>query len=88
MKSANRTWLAVLLAIPLAVVLLATFACLPPVGDPEKSKVDDSLNGAWLAVNRDATPNETVMALLRPWDGKTYFMQYDFGGRTGWEGFA
>src|ERR1700742_4690277 len=76
MKSANRTWLGVALAVPLAVVLLAIFACLPaPVGDPEKSAVDPQLTGAWKATAKDSQKN-LAYVLLQPWDQRTYFMEY------------
>jgi len=75
MRSAarNRTILGVLLFLPLAAVLLVTFACLPaPVGDPEQSKVDPALNGAWSAQKDD----DKLLVLVRPWDARTYFIQY------------
>jgi len=77
MKSRNRTVLGILLFVPLAAVILATFACLPaPVGDAEKSKVDPGLVGAYRLVPPDPASKDEVMALLRPWDQHTYFLQY------------
>ncbi len=75
MKSTSRTLLAVVLMVPPAIFLLSTFACLPtPVGDPERSKVDAALTGAY----RAADAVETHLALLQPWDDKTYLLQYMF----------
>jgi len=76
MKSSTRTWLGVALFVPLAAVLLATFACLPaPVGDPETSKVDESLVGAWQAAQKDPS-DEVITAVMQPWDAKTYYLSY------------
>ena len=74
--SQRRTLLAIGLFIPLAAILLATFACLPaPVGDPEQAKLDDTLTGAWQLVPSDASKDVGVV-LVRPMDSHTYFAQY------------
>src|SRR3954467_7008207 len=73
MKPSTRTTLAVVLFLPLAAAILFTFACLPaPVGDPDKSKIDDKLTGAWINHDKD----ETVLAILRPYDQHTWFLRY------------
>jgi len=77
MKPASRTLLAVALFVPLAVLLLATFACLPaPVGDPEKSQVDAALAGIYKAQPTDPADKSTALAILKPWDAKTYLLEY------------
>ena len=77
MKPTHRTLLALALFLPLAAILLATFACLPaPVGDPEKSKVDESLAGIYKGMPADPTDKSTALAILKPWDAKTYLLQY------------
>jgi hypothetical protein len=77
MAPKNRTYLAIALFVPLAAILLATFACLPaPVGDPEQAKVDDALVGAYRAVPKEADNKSSVLAILRPWDGRTYLLEY------------
>jgi len=77
MKASSRTTLGIVLFIPLAAVLLVTFACLPgPVGDPEQSKVDEQLVGAWRAEPTDPGDKSLIVALLRPWDAHTYLLQY------------
>jgi hypothetical protein len=82
MKPAHRTLLAIALSLPLAVILLATFACLPaPVGDPEKSRVDESLTGIYQGVAKDADSKDVALAILRPWDAKTYFLNYMVYGK-------
>jgi hypothetical protein len=76
MKPSFRTKLGIALFVPLAAVLLATFACLPaPVGDPETAKVDEALNGAWQHLP-DAAEKSTLLALIQPWDGRTYLLEY------------
>ena len=79
MTSKHRTLLAIALFVPLAAVLLVTFACVPvPVGDPAKSKVPDERPNpdAFLAVPKDAKPEDKNLTLIRPWDEHTYFLQY------------
>jgi hypothetical protein len=76
-----RTLGGIALFIPLAAVLLVTFACLPaPIGDPDTSKVDEAFTGAWELVSqgKNAAPagDATSVALLRPWDKHTYFLTY------------
>jgi hypothetical protein len=83
MKPTRRTLLAIALSLPLAVILFTAFACLPaPVGDPEKSKVDESLSGIYQAVPKEAgDKKETTIAILRPWDAKTYLLNYMVVGK-------
>lgn len=77
MKSTHRTWLAIGLFVPLAILLLITFACLPvPIGNPETSKVDDALSGIYQAVPKDADETDINLAILRPWDSRTYMLNY------------
>ena len=77
MKPQHRTLLALALFLPLAALLLATFACLPtPVGDPEKSAVDPSLSGIYKGVPTKPEDKATELAILKPWDNKTYLLQY------------
>jgi hypothetical protein len=72
--SGNRTVLGVVLFVPIAALLLTMFACLPaPVGDPENSKVDPILTGAWQGTDPDGGAE---LVLVRPWDSHTYFVQY------------
>ena len=77
MKPISRSILGVALFIPLAALLLATFACLPvPVGDPEQAKIDDALVGGWRRMPTDAADKGMSVVLLRPWDTHTYLLQY------------
>jgi hypothetical protein len=82
MNAKRRSVLAILLFAPLAAILLATFACLPaPVGDPDKSKVDETISGIYSRqMPADPTDKTSEIAILRPWDGKTYLLQYLTGG--------
>jgi hypothetical protein len=76
MKS-PRTLLSLVLFIPLAAILLTTFACLPvPIGDPEKSKVDPALVGIYQFQASDPADKNSTIAILKPWDDKTYILDY------------
>jgi hypothetical protein len=73
MPARFRTFLGIALFVPLAAILLATFACLPaPVGDPETSKIDDALTGIY----RGGDAQSTILVLIRPWDSHTYLLEY------------
>jgi hypothetical protein len=75
MKASHRTLLAVAIFVPLAAILLVTFACLPvPVGDPDKSRVDPALAGIYRVESK--TPDSKQMAVVRPWDDKTYLVLF------------
>jgi hypothetical protein len=77
MTARTRSFLAMGLFLPLAAVLLATFACLPvPIGDPEQSKVDESLVGAYRGMPKDAGDKAAILVFVRPWDSRTYFLEY------------
>ncbi len=77
MKAQYRSMLGVALFVPLAAMLLATFACLPvPVGDPEQSKMDAALAGIYRGTPTDPADKTNTLALLRPWDAKTYLLEY------------
>jgi hypothetical protein len=77
MKSSTRTWLGLALFLPLAAILLATFACLPaPVGDPEASKVDPSLVAAWQGVPETPDEKNSALMLIQPWDARTCLLRY------------
>lgn len=57
----------------LALALLAVLtACLPvPVGDPEKSRVDPGLTGAWRVAGAD---DSQLLMMLDPWDKRTWLV--------------
>lgn len=77
MKPVVRTWISVGLFVPLAAILLATFACLPaPVGEPDKSKVDPALSGIYRLQVTDPEDKTSQIAMLRPWDDHCYLLEY------------
>ena len=83
-KRIVRTWVGVLLALPVLAVVVGLWACLPvPVGDPEKSKVDDKLIGAWVAKDGD----EKTVYVVQTWDPRTYVVRcMNYTGKKGaWE---
>lgn len=72
----RRTWIGILLFLPLAVLILGTLACLPmPVGDPEKAIVDKDLIGAWEPAKEEGNTS-TALVLIRALDAHTYYVQY------------
>jgi hypothetical protein len=84
MKSTRRTLLSIALFVPLALVILMTFACLPvPVGNPETSKIDDTLSGFYQQVPKNADEKDLAIALLKPWDSRTYMLDYRVVGKDG-----
>ncbi len=65
------TWRCVWLPAVL-LPLLVLGACLPvPLGDPEKSAVEDRFVGAWSWDTNDARH----MVVVRPWDARTYYVR-------------
>jgi hypothetical protein len=74
----SRIGNAVLIAasLCLAVVILGIMACLPvPVGDPETSKVDAKLTGAWLLPPEAGDSREAQLYLVAPFDARTYLVR-------------
>ena len=69
----SRSLIGLLLALPLAVLVAGIFACLPvPIGDPEKSKVDEKLVGGWIVANEDKS---STIYIVRAFDQRTYMIQ-------------
>ena len=59
----SRRWLLpLLLSLPLAAIVLHLGACLPVgAGDPETSRVDQRLAGAWTEIREDGTEGDVVV---------------------------
>ena len=69
MRTTHRT----LLVAVLAVVMLGLVSCFSvPLGDPEKSKVQEQYIGAW----RWDGSGQRHLAIIRPWDERTYHVQF------------
>jgi len=80
--SRQKQLLPLLLALPLAAVVLFLDACLPVgVGDPETSKVDPRLAGVWREIQDDGSEG-AVVALL-PFDSRAYVLRSVGVERTG-----
>ena len=75
MKPRQRSLTGLLLAVVLVPVIVGLIACLPvPLGDPEKSRIDAELGGAWLRQSHD-----TILVLLEPWDKRSWLLtSYEF----------
>ncbi|MFI5404007.1 MAG: hypothetical protein ACHQ1G_13795 [Planctomycetota bacterium] len=71
----KRKWLLpVLLSLPLAAAILFLGACLPVgLGDPETSRVDAALVGAWAEIKQDGTEGDIVVVL--PFDRRAYLLR-------------
>lgn len=68
----GRSGAGLLLTLVLLPLLLGVMACLPvPLGDPEKSRIDPSLSGAWNL--SDADGGHMIM-VLDPYDKHTWLM--------------
>ncbi len=69
--------------IVLALIMIPAFigllACMPvPIGDPERSKIDDDLTGVWISVMDD----EATLLIYEQYDKRTWLVrQYEIGGR-------
>ena len=69
-KNLLRSALAVTFLLPFALLIAS---CLPvPLGDPAASKVEDAYAGAWLW---EADDDSRHLVVLRPWDGRTYYVR-------------
>lgn len=77
-SSQLRSWTGILLSLPILALILGMWACLPvPVGDPEKSKVDDKLLGIWVpepSKDPAKADSETSLYFVQQWDAKTYIV--------------
>ena len=68
--------------IGLALIMIPAFigllACMPvPIGDPERSKIDDDLTGVWIG----AVDDEVNLFFYEPYDKRTWLVrQYEVGG--------
>jgi len=72
MKSRTRTLSGVIIAVFALPVFMGLTACLPsfpvPVGDPEKSTIDPTISGIWLAEEEEA------FYLFEPFDKRTWLL--------------
>ena len=61
------------LALLMIPVFIGLLACMPvPIGDPERSNIDDELTGAWIGV-LDDEPN---LFIYEPYDKRTWLMRH------------
>ena len=69
---ARRSRAGLFLALLILPLLLGVMACLPvPVGNPEKSRIDPALAGAWAFSNDDGIDSFIV---LDPYDKRTWLL--------------
>jgi len=65
------------------LVLLGFIGCISiPLGDPEKSKVDDKLLGAWMSA--PGSDGKQTMFTVQPWDSRTCMVsEFEFSKDSG-----
>jgi poly-gamma-glutamate capsule biosynthesis protein CapA/YwtB (metallophosphatase superfamily) len=60
----------VALALVMIPVFIGLLACMPvPIGDPERSRIDEDLNGVWLAVSSEG---EAALYVFQAYDKRTW----------------
>jgi hypothetical protein len=76
----TRKWIFSVAVIALAIALAG---CLPiPLGDPETSKVDESLVGVWIL--KPGSNDMTELLAVMPYDARTYLISdMKYSKRTG-----
>jgi len=68
-----RSRAGILLTLALVPLLLGVLACLPvPVGDPEKSRIDPTMSGIWIAHNG----GDAIIMVLDPYDKRTWLLSF------------
>lgn len=68
----RRSNAGLLLALLMLPLLLGVLACLPvPVGNPEKSRIDPALSGAWVLTDSDGG---YMFIVLDPYDKRTWLL--------------
>jgi hypothetical protein len=71
MNSIYRRLGGLAIALLMIPVLIGLLACLPvPIGDPERSRIDADIGGAWLATDED----EILVYLFEPYDKRTWYV--------------
>jgi len=72
MKANTRSVTGAVLMLAIIPVIVGLLACMPvPVGDPERSRVDDELNGIWVLTEDGKIDG---YYLFRPWDKRTWLV--------------
>ena len=68
----------IVLAPIMIPVFIGLLACMPvPIGDPERSKIDDDLTGVWIGVVED----EPTLLIYEQYDKRTWLMRnYEMTG--------
>lgn len=81
MKARTRSTSGALTAVLIIPFVIGLLACIPvPIGDPEKSRVDDEITGAWFVREGE----DAYVHLFEPYDKRTWLvtkieLEIDFG---------
>ena len=71
MKSTTRTASGALLMLIIVPVIIGLLACMPvPIGNPERSRVDPEITGAWFF----AGDGDPAFYVFEPWDKRTWLL--------------
>ena len=73
MSPAQRSLSGLVLAIFSIPVFMGLVACIPAgpmIGDPERARIDPSLNGFWV------DPREEAVLYFRPWDKRSWLVAF------------
>ncbi len=72
MKPTTRSISGAVTAILMIPFIIGLLACLPvPIGDPERSRVDEELSGIWLQVEEEGN---LAIVLFEPFDKRTWLV--------------
>ena len=62
------------LAMLMIPVFIGLLACMPvPIGDPEKSRIDAAMTGAWLGI---IDGEDVMLTIFTPYDKRTWLVRY------------
>lgn len=77
MKARSRSISGAVTAVLVIPFIVGLLACIPvPIGDPEKSRIDDDFTGIWMSVETEDLPN---IVLFEPYDKRTWLVTlYEF----------
>jgi len=83
MKPKFRSLSGAALMLVIIPIIAGLLACMPvPIGDPERSRIDPELNGAW---KMSEEGKESALYLFRPYDKRTWVVigtEGTFGAST------
>jgi len=71
MTARQRTLAGITLALLMITAFIGLLACIPvPIGDPERSRINDSMTGIWIGTDEDGLS----VLVLEPYDKRTWLV--------------